>query len=134
MIKLSRKGDYAIKTLIYMANDDSGNIFKIANISKKLQISESLLRRIISELEKSWIINTKKGRRWWIVIWKELSEISIFDILSATGEELWIRDCTKWVYCENQDFCDTSGIYNTLQKSFNWVLKLYTLDKIIKKS
>ena len=96
MIKLSRKGDYAIKTLIYMANDDSGDIFKIANISKKLQISESLLRRIISELEKSWIINTKKGRRWWIVIWKELSEISIFDILSATGEELWIRDCTKW--------------------------------------
>ena len=40
MIKLSRKGDYAIKTLIYMANDDSGDIFKIANISKKLQISE----------------------------------------------------------------------------------------------
>lgn len=132
MIKLSKKWDYALKTIIYLAWENN-SFFKISEISKKLNISESLLRRIISELEKSWIIKTVKGRGWWIQIWKDLKEISIYDILFALNEELWIANCTKWLACENKDCCETTHIYNTLQKWFNWVLKLYTLDKIIKK-
>lgn len=132
MIKLSKKWDYAIKTIIYLAMWDNNSFLKIAQISKDLKISESLLRRIISELEKKWIVKTIKWRYWWISIWKKLSEISIFDILEATWEELWITNCTKWVYCENKDCCDVTNIYNTLQKWFNWVLKIYTIDKIIK--
>lgn len=132
MIKLSKKWDYALKTIIFLANNKDNSFFTILEISKKLNISESLLRRIISELEKSWIIKTVKGRWWWIFLWKELKNISIFDILNSVNEELWITNCTKWLFCENQNCCDTTNIYNMLQKSFNWVLKIYTLDKIVK--
>lgn len=132
MIKLSKKWDYAIKTIIFLANKKD-NIFKIAKISENLDISESLLRRIISELEKSWIVKSIKWRNWWIQIWKNLEEISIYNILESVSEELWIADCTKWISCDNQVCCETTHIYNLLQKWFNWVLKLYTIDKIIKK-
>lgn len=134
MIKLSKKWDYAIKTIIYLASDlENNNFLKISEISEKLWISESLLRRIISELEKSRIIKTIKGRNGWISIWKDLNKISIYDILESVWEELWITDCTKWISCDNQDCCETTHIYGILQKWLNWILKLYTLDRIVKK-
>lgn len=132
MLKLSKKWNYALKTIIYLANSGNNSFLKIATISKDLNISESLLRRIISELEKSGIVKTTKGRNWWIQIWKTFSEISVFDVLLAVDEELGITDCTKWLFCENQQNCDTTTVYKNLQKWFNWILKLYTLDKIAK--
>ena len=132
MIKLSKKWDYALKAVIYIA-EKNPELLKIQNISGELNISESLLRRIISELQKSEIIETIKWRNWWIKIWKELSKISVFDILFSIWEELWLTNCTKWLECENINNCNTTYLLWNLQKSFNWILKLQTLDKIIKK-
>jgi len=131
MIKLSKKWSYALKTIIYVATKNS-ELIKILDISKDLNISESLLRRIISECEKSWILITLKWRTWGVRIWMELNDISVYDILNSVWEELWVSDCTKWIICDNSDNCSTTSLFWNLQKSFNWILKLQRLDKIIK--
>ena len=131
MLKLSKKWSYALKSVIFIA--ENNKLLKIQDISKKLNISESLLRRIISELEKSWILITSKWRNWWVGLWMELNQISVYDILNSVWEELWVSNCTKWVFCENLENCNTTTLLSNIQKSFNWILKLQTLDKIIKK-
>ncbi len=132
MIKLSKKWSYAIKAVIYIAEKYS-KLQKIQDISKELDISESLLRRIIAELDKSGILITTKGREWWVMLGMEIKDISIYDILNSIWEELGVSDCTKWIICKNSDNCNTTILFSNLQKSFNWILKLQTLDKIIKK-
>lgn len=131
MLKLSKKWTYALKAVIHIAQNDP-ELFKINILSIDLDISESLLRRIISDLDKSWILLTTKGRAGWVKLWMELNEISLYDILNSVWEELSISDCTKWIICNNHDNCNTTNIFWNLQKSFNWILKLNTLDKIIK--
>ena len=131
MIKLSKKWSYALKAVIYIA-EKNPELQKIQDISSVLNISESLLRRIIAELDKSWIIITTKGRDWWVSLGMDLKDISVYDILNSVWEELWISNCTKWIFCENMDNCSTTNLFWNLQKSFNGILKLQTLDKIIK--
>ena len=65
MLKLSKKWWYALKAIIYMA-ENREKLIKIIDLSTDLDISESLLRRIISDLEKSWVVITVKGRIWWV--------------------------------------------------------------------
>lgn len=130
MIKLSKKGGYAIKAMIFIAN--SRDITKVSLISISENISESLLRRIIADLEKASLIITIKWRNWWIKLWKQINKISVYDILLAIWEELGITNCTKWVSCFNHDNCSTTDFYFVLQTGFNSLLKMYTLDKIIK--
>ena len=132
MIKLSKKWSYAIKAVLYISEKNS-KLQKIQDISEELNISESLLRRIIAELDKSRILITIKGREWWVMLGMEFKDISIYDILNSVWEELWVSDCTKWLICENSESCSTTTLFWNLQKSFNWILKLQTLDKIIKK-
>lgn len=132
MIKLSTKWDYAIKTIIYLLKNNNC-LVKISEISNSQKLSESLLRRVVADMERNSIIETVKWRNWWIKIWRDLKSISIYDVLLSVWEELGISDCTKWMYCDNHESCQTTWLYSLIQKSLNWVLKLYTLDKIIKK-
>jgi len=131
MLKLSKKWWYALKAVLYIAKN-SEKLIKIIDLSNELNISESLLRRIVSDLDKSGILLTIKGRMWGVKLWMDLNNISVYDILNSVWEELWITDCTKWLICENSEFCSTTILLWNLQKSFNWILKLQTLDKIIK--
>lgn len=132
MIKLSQKWSYAIKAIIYIANN-SDDLVKISDISSSQKISESLLRRIIADLDKSGLIKTTKWRNWWIKLWREINNISTYDILEAIWEDLYVRKCTAGESCNNHEDCTTSNLYWDLQKWLNWILKLYTLDKILKK-
>jgi len=132
MLKLSKKWWYAVKAMIYIA-ESKESLVKISDISEKENISLWMLRRIISDLEKKDILETKQGRNGWITLHKEIHKISTYDILSAIWEELWITECTRWEDCSNHDTCSTTSLFNSLQGWFNSLLKMYTLDKIIKK-
>ena len=129
MIKLSKKWDYWLKAISYLASKKD-NLVKISEISKELSISETFLRRIINDFEKSWLIKTIKWRNWWVLIEKDLKTISLFDIFSSLWEDLSITNCTSWVFCQNQNNCVTTNTLKSLQKWFNSLLKMHTLDKI----
>lgn len=131
MIKLSKKWDYWLKAIVYLANRHS-SLVKISEISKELLISETFLRRIIADFEKYSIIETIKGRNGWVILKKDLKVISLYDILLSLWEDLNVSNCSTWNFCEKSGSCITTDIFKNLQKSFSWVLKLYTLDKIIK--
>jgi len=148
MIKLSKKWSYALKAVIYIAKNSSTTLsfwkespegerlewlVHLVDISESESISLSMLRRIVAELEKCWVLETIKWRNWGIKLWKKTHQISVFDILFAVWEELWLTDCTKWLECENQNNCSTEVLLWGLQKGFNTLLHIYTLDKIINK-
>lgn len=131
MIKLSKKWDYGLKAISYIAHQKRR--VKISDISKELSISEPFLRRIIHDFEKKGLLKTIKWRNGWVFIDKNLQEISLYDIFLSLEEDLFITNCTSGEYCKNQDRCVTTDVLKSLQKGFTALLKLYTLDKIIKK-
>jgi len=130
MLKLSKKWWYAMKAMIFIAK--SQELVHVSDIANSESISESLLRRIISDLEKTGLVETIKWRNGWVRLWKEVRKITVYDILDSVGEELWITDCTKGEACNNHDSCSTTNFLGSLQTWFNSLLKMYTLEKIIK--
>ncbi len=130
MIKLSQTGYYALHAVLYIASQKE--LVKIKDISEKEWMSESLLRRIIAELEKAHIVQSTRGRNGGITLAREINKITVYDVLEASGEELWLRDCTKWLACDNKESCNTTDILSQIQRGFNSLLKMYTLDKFIK--
>jgi len=129
MIKLSKKWSYWLKAVLYIYKNNSENI-NIKDISISEKIPEVFLRRIISDLEKASILQTKKWRNWWVSLWKQAKDISLYDIFFALWEELSVSDCSAWLDCINKHDCLTTSIFANLQKSFNGILKMQTLDKM----
>lgn len=131
MIKLSQTGYYALHAVIYVAQHPN-NLVKIKDIAESETISESLLRRIIADLEKMSILTTSRGRNGGISLWREMALITLYDILEASWEELEIRDCTKWLHCKTREECTIKELLANVQRGFNGLLKMYTLDKFIR--
>ena len=130
MIRLSKKWSYALKSVIYVAKNNE--LVKITDISHSADISEGMVRRIVADLEKSGILTTVKWRNGGVKLWKKIHEISVYDILYSIWEELLITECTRWEFCDRVDDCSTTSLLWNLQKWFHSLLKLNTLDKIIK--
>ncbi len=130
MLKVSKKWSYALQAMIYIAQRPD-DLVKVSEISEAEKIPESLLRRIISDLDKTEIIHTIKWRSGGVKLWKKIDKISLYDIFSSVWEELWLRDCTKWEDCDKMHSCTTTKVYWALQWWMNALLKMYTLDKII---
>jgi DNA-binding IscR family transcriptional regulator len=91
-----------------------------------------MVRRIVADLEKSGILTTVKWRNGGVKLWKKIHEISVYDVLYSIWEELWISECTRGEFCDRVDDCSTTSLLWNLQKWFHSLLKLNTLDKIIK--
>jgi len=131
MIKLSQTWDDALKALCYIA--DRWDMVQIKDIVASQGMSETCLRQIIPDLHKAGILISKQWRGWGVVLGMDASQISVYDILLAVWEELWLTDCTKDIYCEKKDDCYTTDVLWNLQRGFNSLLKMQTLDKIVKK-
>jgi Rrf2 family protein len=131
MIKLSQTWDDALKALCYIA--DRHEQVRIRDIVASQGMSEACLRRIIPDLHKAWILISKQWRWGWVMLGKSPDTISLYDIFIAVWEEIGITDCTKDIYCEKKSECYTTEVLWNLQRWFNSLLKMQTLDKIIKK-
>lgn len=130
MLKVSKKWSYALKATIYLAKEH-GQLIHVSSIAESENIPEALLRRIISDLDKAQLVETVKGRNGGVKMSREIKKISVYDILSAIWEELWLSNCSKGIFCDQLQNCATTRLYNNLQWGFNSLLKMYTLDKII---
>ncbi len=130
MLKLSKKWWYAMKAMTFIAKSEK--LVHVSDVASAESISESLLRRIISDLEKGGLVETIKWRNGWVKLWKEIQKITVYDILYSVGEELGLTECTKGEYCDRTAICSTTEFLGKLQTWFNSLLKMYTLDKIIK--
>jgi len=131
MIKLSQTWDDALKALCYIA--DRGDMVQIKDIVESQGMSETCLRRIIPDLHKAGILIAKQWRGGWVTLGMEAFQISLYDIFLAVGEEIGITDCTKDIYCEKKEDCYTTDVLGNLQRGINSLLKIQTLDKILKK-
>ena len=131
MIKLSQTWDDALKALCYIA--DRWDMVQIKDIVSSQWMSETCLRRIVPDLHRAGIILSKQWRWWWVILAMEASQISLYDIFLAVGEEIGITNCTKDIYCEKKNHCYTTDVLWNLQRGFNSLLKMQTLDKIVKK-
>ena len=97
-------------------------------------MSESCLRLIVADLNRAGIIQSKQGRNGGLILGKPATLISLYDVFLAVGEEMGITDCTKDIYCAKKSSCYTTDVLSNLQRGFHSLLKMQTIEKILKKS
>jgi len=90
-VKISTKGRYGLRALIDLAiNMDSENV-SIKAISERQKISERYLEQIFSLLRKAGIIVGRKGAQGGYSLGKNISELTILEILKVLeGDNIFI--------------------------------------------
>jgi Rrf2 family protein len=98
------KVDYGVRTLVYLAQQDDSQFTSTSDIASNQHIPEPYLLRICSELQKSGLIESRRGPQGGHKLAKPPEDISVSDVVNSVDYSLAPVDCV-----EEPEGCRLSG-------------------------
>ncbi len=116
-MRITTKGRYALRAVIALAKSSSeGKPVSIKTISEQEKISAEFLEQIFFRLRKADVIRSVRGPGGGFFFARPLEQITLLEILEASGEGLEITPCAcgKKVVCERKGICAAHYIWQAL--------------------
>jgi Rrf2 family protein len=133
MLRISTKSQYGLRAMVYLARYRD-KVCPLKLISKKEKISFDYLEKIISKLEKSGLIKSKKGSQGGYFLAKNPKKIKINQIIrTLEGEKNLVKCLSKNYRCPLAKRCLTKNFWQKIQKSLEKTLNSITLADLVKK-
>lgn len=93
MLKLSKKSEYALMAVRYLAVNSNGQYSTARDISKHYDIPHELVAKVLQQLVKKNIISSYQGVRGGYSLVRSPEQISLMDIISAIEDNHHITNC-----------------------------------------
>lgn len=131
-MRLSTKGRYALEALVMLGylNSENKNI-SLKSISHDTNISERYLEQLFSQLKKSCLVISKKGKSGGYRLAKPSSDITIGEILRAVEGSLSPVKCLDNENCKRSSECISRNLWGKIYDEINSVIDNATLEKLI---
>ncbi len=138
-MKVSTKGRYGLKAMVYIATNSSDNsCVSLRCISEKEGISENYLEQIIAQLKKHKLLKSVRGANGGYILSREASKISVGEILRALEGSLAPVDCVngddnKSCNCGTScsDGCSTKDVWQKIYDSISETIDNIYLESLI---
>ena len=139
MLKLSKKADYALMALQYMASVQYGDLneTRVVNtkeIAEEHHIPVELLAKVLQALAKHDIIESHNGPKGGYIVAREPKLITIAQVLEAIEGPLGIADCYHEKddsSCDQMDRCNIRTPLLKVQESIYQLLNSMSIDDMM---
>lgn len=132
-MKISTKGRYALRVMLDLAVNNTGEYIKVKNIAERQDLSEKYLEQIISVLTKAGYVKSVRGAQGGYKLAKAPKDYTVGMILRLTEGSLSPVACldSDSNECERCDTCDTLAVWKELQQAINNVVDNITLQDLL---
>ena len=142
MLKFSKKADYGLMALQYMASHQTQygelsapRIVNTKEIAEEYNIPSELLAKVLQTLAKSGLIESHNGPKGGYLLAHQAKTITIAQVLEAIEGPLGITDCSHdthdGVLCLQQEHCTIRTPLLKLQDSIYQLLNNMTLQDMM---
>lgn len=131
MSLINRETDYAIRILRSLS---VGKLSSIPQICEEQYIARPFAYKISKKLEKAGLIGVKRGSNGGLFLACDLSEKSLFDVMSALDSIQHVNDCFADGYeceCQNSAICRTHNKLKAIENHINKELKACILKDFL---
>lgn len=134
-MRITTRGRYALRASLAMAKlGKSGAPVSIRQLSEKEKISPVFLEQIFYKLRKAGIVDSVRGPGGGFRFSRPLSELTVKDILDASGEGLTLSPCGKnHDSCSNMNDCVSFLIWAEATAMVNDYFKGLRIDSLLEK-
>ena len=130
---ISSKGRYALRVMLDMAEQNSGENIRLRDIAERQQISRKYLESIMTVLCKKKLVGSATGKVGGYRLLRAPSEYTAGEILKAAEGDLVPVACLgeDSKKCENSCNCYTLPFWEGLEEHINAYVNSYTLQDIL---
>lgn len=136
-MKISFKGDYALKIILDLSLNYDKGIAQIKDISKRQDIPTKFLEQIITTLKGAGYVKTVRGPKGGVLLAKAPPQITMGEIIRLMeGPTSPITCVSKSGYgkCNYEKKCALRGYFETVRDRINDVVDKVTFEDIAKKA
>lgn len=132
-MKVSSKGEYALRALIFLGNHQ-GKVSGIKEISDKTQVSIQYLEQLLLQLKKLGYVTSKRGVKGGYMLQREPEEISLGEVIRDLEGPLSPMGCasiTKYEPCSLEAGCQLKPLWSLVRDTVAFVLERTTLADLV---
>lgn len=132
-MKISTKGRYALRLMLDLAVNNTGEPIRIRDIAARQGISEKYLEQIISILNKAGYVKSVRGPQGGYHLVKDPAWYTVGKILRLTEGSLAPVACLQDEVndCDRQDSCATLQLWQMLNQAISDVVDKVTLADLV---
>lgn len=128
---VTRKADYAIRSLVYLCRQPENRVASIREISSKMKIPSNFLSKLFQRLIKKRIVVSVRGIGGGMRLLAEKKKTSLMEVLKIIGEFPVMSKCvTKKDVCFLQTDCMTNNFLARMQGNIEKELKKTTIEEL----
>lgn len=134
-MKISTKGRYAVRVMLDLALNDTGEYVKVREIAKRQELSEKYLEQIIAMLNKAGYVRSTRGAQGGYKIAGDPAQYTIGMILRLTEGSLSPVACLEGDVndCGRCDICETLWVWKKLDQAIADVVDKITIADLVKR-
>ena len=92
-MQITRQADYAVRTVLHLAQNKSGDRTSTSTIAKEEHIPPSFLAKIVSQLSISGLLHTSRGARGGVTLARDPKEITLLQVVEAIDGPIQLNEC-----------------------------------------
>jgi len=134
-MELTRKGEYAIRGIIYLAGQPSGKMALISEIAESTDVPQTFLAKIFQSFAKQGLVNSYRGTGGGFTLSRPASQITLREIVEAVeGPILPNRCLIGRGACERDSICNVHPVWKRIQGEVVGILDSVTIADLAKRS
>ena len=132
---VSTRGRYALRVIIYLAENDNGSYIPMKQVADNQNISLKYLEQILPILTKNGIVDAVHGKGGGYKLACEPSKCTVYDVLKLTENGFSSVACLEEgaPKCPRVDQCRTIDLWRGLNSTVHDYLKNVTISDLILK-
>jgi len=135
MLKLSKKSEYALMAVKYIALQQDKTCVTAREIAKNYNLPYELVSKVLQQLTRYNVVLSIQGAKGGYRLGKGTSDISLIDIISAVEPRHQITNCmmegSSVKDCDHYDCCMIRDPLIKIQNKIDNLLKNITVTEII---
>jgi Rrf2 family protein len=128
MIELTRKGEYAIRGVIYLAQRPPGERVLLGDLAEATEAPPAFMAKILQAFAKLGIVRSSRGAKGGFTIGRPPSAITLREVVEAVEGPIVPNRClTGLGVCSRDGHCGVHGVWRRVQTQVVSILDSVTI-------
>ncbi len=122
-MKLTRGGEYGIRGVLYLAQQDNGKVSMLSGIAKAQDVPPRFLAKIFQALAKAGIVKSHRGAKGGFSLARMPADVTMKDVIEAIEGPIFLNVCLMSPgECNRDKFCPMHTVWEEAQEKMMEVL------------
>lgn len=131
MMGLTRKGEYAIRAAIYLAQQQPDEVILISDISRSTEVPQSFLAKILQQLCKHNLVRSFRGSGGGFTLAREARTITLREVIEAVEGPIVPNRCLQGEgICDRDAHCQVHPVWREVQGQVTATLDRFSIAEL----